>query len=494
MLTEFARLGGVVLAIQPRPRMVDCRPAEQVLPATARDVTVSELPQVLDELLPFDVRIPDQPHIWVHHRRLDDLDVYFLANTSLESEGAASVLIRGTGILEEWSLWSAMSPTLHQGNDGVVALHKKSHEDGVSEVVLDFAPGSSHLLAMCGSSQPAVSVEDDARRTTNDARRTCGQRSVDVGSEWNLDLGGPNALTLDRVNLRLREHDWSPPMDILDAQTAVKSSGTGTPFALRFSLDILNPVPPPVHLVLETPEAYRISINGTGVDSRSDAGWWTDISFRKLEVSQYLRSGNNEIVLSGIQRSNVELESVYLIGDFGVQSQRIGPEGVHKGLAFDRYSPSFQITRLPTQAVPHTPLDGPALELTSQGLLFFAGTAKLSQTVLVPDFTGPAFLEIVNLYAAVARIRLNGQLAGRVAWPPSRLEVTGLLRPGTSLLEIELVSTLRNLLGPHHVAGGDREITSPNTFRDKRRWTDDYILMPFGFDRVVLRHSVHCQS
>jgi hypothetical protein len=35
--------------------------------------------------------------------------------------------------------------------------------------------------------------------------------------------------------------------------------------------------------------------------------------------------------------------------------------------------------------------------------------------------------------------------------------------------------------------GSERDITSPNTFRDKRRWTADYILMPFGFDRVLLK-------
>jgi len=48
------------------------------------------------------------------------------------------------------------------------------------------------------------------------------------------------------------------------------------------------------------------------------------------------------------------------------------------------------------------------------------------------------------------------------------------------------VGTLRNLLGPHHLDGGDLAWTGPDQFRDKRRWTDDYILVPFGFDGVRL--------
>ena len=55
------------------------------------------------------------------------------------------------------------------------------------------------------------------------------------------------------------------------------------------------------------------------------------------------------------------------------------------------------------------------------------------------------------------------------------------------MIEIELVGTLRNLLGPHHITGGDVEWTGPAQFRDKSLWTDDYILVPFGLDTVTLR-------
>jgi len=93
-----------------------------------------------------------------------------------------------------------------------------------------------------------------------------------------------------------------------------------------------------------------------------------------------------------------------------------------------------------------------------------------------------------HLRAALAHVRVNDQHVGTVAWEPHRLDLTAAWRPGENVIAIELVGTLRNLLGPHHLAGGDLGWTGPDQFRDYTRWTDDYLLVPFGFDGV----SVEC--
>ena len=67
-----------------------------------------------------------------------------------------------------------------------------------------------------------------------------------------------------------------------------------------------------------------------------------------------------------------------------------------------------------------------------------------------------------------------------------RVPIAALARPGHNEIELELVGTLRNLLGPHHLAGGDPSRTNPEQFRDKTRWTDDYLLTPFGWEQVRL--------
>jgi len=272
-------------------------------------------------------------------------------------------------------------------------------------------------------------------------------------------------------------------MHVLDAHGLVADAGTGSPFALRFTFDAdVRPVGP-VYLVVESPERFEITVNGQSV--AGDEGWWTDISFRKVDVSAAVQAGRNEVVLSGTFALDTELESVYLVGGFGVAGRRIGEENRFNGQVFDRYAPDFHVTDLPDRA--QAQAGGLVLDLTAQGMAFFTGRATLRQTVTPPARGGRTVLEIHNLRAAVAHVRVNGQQMGTVAWPPHRVDVTEGWRAGENVVEIELVGTLRNLLGPHHRAGGDLAWTGPSDFRDQSRWTDDYILVPFGFDGVTLK-------
>jgi len=491
LLREFAAAGGPVLAIEPLPTLINGRPTGgPVLPATARPVALRpRFPQlrsgqagqaldtltgVLDELLPFDVRVPGRPAIWSHHRRIGDraggADCYFLANIDADSGGIATVQLRATGRLETWDPATGDARPL-----------PSRQRDGITEVVLDFPPAGSHLLVL-HRDQPPATVEPITERVVAE---------IPLGDAWRLALGDPNALTLDTPQVRVGdEGDWSEPLHVLDAHTTVAEAGVGAPFALRFRFDVAVRPADPVYLVVESPECaacaskFDIAVNDQPVSS-ADAGWWTDISFRKVDVSGAVRAGRNEVVLSGVFGRDMELESVYVIGDFGVAGRRLREENRYNGQVFDRYAPDFRVTDLP-HCVRAEDTGGLSIDLTAQGLPFFAGRATLCQTVALPPLEGRVMLEIQNLRAAIAHVRVNGQQIGTVAWPPHRVDITGGLRPGENVIEIELVGTLRNLLGPHHLTGGDLDWTGPGEFRDKSRWTDDTILVPFGFDGVTL--------
>ena len=117
---------------------------------------------------------------------------------------------------------------------------------------------------------------------------------------------------------------------------------------------------------------------------------------------------------------------------------------------------------------------------------FFAGRVTLTQQVQLPAISSNLCLAIDHLAAALVQVKVNGRPAGAAAWPPHQVQIAEYARVGENTIEIELVGTLRNLLGPHHLAGGDPARTNPEEFRDKTRWTDDYILTPFGWDQVRL--------
>ncbi len=469
LLREFAVAGGPVLAIEPVPTLVNGRPTDTpMLPETTRPVRTDTLPTVLDQLLPFGVRVPGRPAIWAHHRRIDDADCYFLANTDLDNGGVATVQLRGTGRLESWD------PAT-----GEVRPLPSRQSDDLTEVVLDFPPVASHLLVLHSGETSEVCETSEVS-----VERVVAE--IPLGDAWGLTLSGPNALTLDTPQVRIGdEDDWSKPMHILDAHSAVAEAGVGTIFALRFTFDVSVCPANPIYLVVESPARFEITVNGQPVSS-DDAGWWTDISFRKVDVSAAVQAGRNEIVLSDVFAGDTELESLCVIGDFGVTGRRVGEENRYNGQVFDRYAPDFRVADLPDRVQGSDKSDRLSVDLTAQGLAFFAGRATLRQTVTLPALDGRTVLEIHNLRAAVAHVRVNGQQMGTVAWPPHRVDVTEGLRAGENVVEIELVGTLRNLLGPHHRAGGDLAWTGPGDFRDKSCWTDDYILVPFGFHEVTL--------
>jgi len=486
LLEAFAEAGGPVVAIQPVPTLINGRSTDDpVLPKTTHVATVGELPDLLDDLLPFDVRVlgdavlhPRRSSIWVHHRRIGQMDCYFLANTDRETGGVATVQLRDQGRVEGWD------PAT-----GDVGSLPSSERDGYTEIVLDFPPVGSHLLVLHRGNEPPESGKKRAIQPTTD--RIVAEIPLD--DAWQLSLGGPNALTLDAPQLRLGdEEERSKPMHVLDAHAAVAGAGVGAPFALRFTFAADVCPRSPVYLVVESPERFAIAVNGQPIAS-DDAGWWTDISFRKVDMSAAVQAGRNEVVLSGTYARDTELESVYLIGSFGVTAHRLGRESRCAGQVFDRYRSDFRVTNPPDRVRANERSDGLSIDLTAGGLPFFAGRATLRQTVSLPILGGRAVLEVQNLRAAIANVRVNGQYAGAIGWPPHCIEITPALRTGEgdgrcpNEIEIELVGTLRNLLGPHHRAGGDPEWTGPRDFRDKSHWTDDYILVPFGFDGVTLR-------
>jgi hypothetical protein len=455
-----------VLALEPVPTCVEGLPAtEGVLPSTARLVDLQALPRVLDELLPFDARVEGRPDVWVHHRRCADLDLFFLANTSLEIGGKARVRLRGCGALERWDLVSGAVEPLGCRQDGAWV-----------EAELDLPAVGSQLLALRPDMRPI---------SPPPAPITARELALSDGA-WQVELRGPNALTLDHAALSAAGGDWSEPLYILDVHTRMAELGVGTPFALRFDFEAEAISAADLELVLESPRHFTISFNGVEIPTQADNGFWRDTAFRRLALpGAALRRGHNEIILRGSFRTDSELESMYLTGAFGVQMRRLGEEKRSNGLVFDRYAPERRITPAPVSI--SGPDSGGSIDLTAGGLAFFAGTAVLTRKVQIEQPpTGAVYFSLGRLNAAVARLRVNGQDMGALAWEPLRWEIGGALRAGENLLEIELTGTLRNLLGPHHLNGGDPVYTGPDSYRGPRGWTEDWILVPFGFGEAKM--------
>ncbi|MFO8080682.1 MAG: glycosyl hydrolase [Armatimonadota bacterium] len=112
-----------------------------------------------------------------------------------------------------------------------------------------------------------------------------------------------------------------------------------------------------------------------------------------------------------------------------------------------------------TSYVPEAvPADFPLRPLEDLGMGDFAGTVAYDIDLYITpgDTERRLFLDLGEV-GQVARAWLNGEELGESAWPPHRVEITGLVLPGINELSVEVTTTLANQAARENVVEMARE-------------------------------------
>jgi len=155
----------------------------------------------------------------------------------------------------------------------------------------------------------------------------------------------------------------------------------------------------------------------------------------------------------------IQVDACYLIGEFGVRSV--------DGLQFELTAEPDQVT---------------AGDLTQQGYPFYTGTMRLTRRVNLDAIPDRAVLELVGLHATLAIVMVNDRPAGSIFVRPHQVEITHLLETGDNTIEIALVGTLANLIGPLHDPENVNGWVMPSRFFEGGDQPRVYSLVPFGFE------------
>ena len=160
---------------------------------------------------------------------------------------------------------------------------------------------------------------------------------------------------------------------------------------------------------------------------------------------------------------DTEIESIYLLGNFGVRSLDEYTYGDRRAIFTGH---RFAITERPDV------LD--VAKITESGHLFFAGNMELKTSLVVEKREGIRyFLKLAALNAPCAELFVNGKNAGLYMFTPHEKDITDLLINGENELVFNLYSGNRNMLGPHHKPAGEIYDVGPATFTDIHGWSDD---------------------
>ncbi|HOL66564.1 MAG TPA: glycosyl hydrolase [bacterium] len=302
------------------------------------------------------------------------------------------------------------------------------------------------------------------------------------GDTWKVSLSEANVLVLDRPEYRLSAQEWQPGEEILRLDRIVREKlGLAArggamvqpwarkknprprklPVSLKYSFTAEYLPSGNLFLAIEKPELYRIKINGQEVSPDMDCGWWVDRSLKTLPIDPaILRPGSNQLLLEcDYDENHPGLEVVYLLGNFGVRVEN---------------------NQLLLCQPPETLKTG---DWTEQGLYFYAGSVSYFATFKPSLDTGQRlFLHLPDYRGVAARVFVDGQLAGVVAWPPNEIEITALVAGKNEVtLTVEIVGHRRNSHGPFHLKEKWPAWTGPAQFvPEKDNWYDGYQVVPCG--------------
>ena len=399
----------------------------------------------------------DIPEITYCERRLADMDVYFFVN-STEQTYHANISV-GTHIMDP--VTGELYPF-----DGAHEFKKYA-----SLVVID--------------------DRSERKEVTKRAER----KPLPLDGVWQIDSVTENCLTLDYCDYAF-DGEYQGNAYILDVMYHALELERDTHIKMSYTVKISD-LPRSLFLVCETPEIFTIKVNGKLAD-KTDRGYFRDRSFRKMDITDLLVVGENRIELetdfrqSPIVYENMakskafeseknkltfdtELEQIYLVGDFSVET-----EGSFEELARNasRFSGAFSIGK-PRKEIT---LD----RMERQGFPFFAGTMTVSRSFAADstDF----MLDFVKYGWNVVKAEINGKALPPMMWEPFTQDISEWLHVGENKISLTLTGNLRNMQGPFHLAIGESHSLGPSEFYRRKcvwgggieKWNDGYCFLNHG--------------
>ena len=191
----------------------------------------------------------------------------------------------------------------------------------------------------------------------------------------------------------------------------------------RFTIE--KRLPDPLYIVIERPDLYTIKCNGKEVSAKKDS-WWLDKAFGKINITSAARVGENIVTIKASPMTIYhELESAYVLGNFALEAADSG------------------FTIVPARLLKLG-------KWNEQGCPFYAAGVSYKQRFRISQPSGRYFVSLPDWYGSVAGVLVNGRSAGYIYCRPWECDVTKFVSAGVNSIEVVVIGTLKNTLGPHH--------------------------------------------
>jgi hypothetical protein len=435
LIEKFVSVGGKLVAFS-KPSLVDGSENERL-----KDMFINKPGNILiidelsDDIISSHLKNRDLVFTGLsggdlyHHRRImNDGQVIFLANSSLTDAAEGSLEVAGKDVVEMNTL------------SGELTGYPGALNDNKINISWSIPPAGSLLLFISDKEKDYPVTERAATMVT-----------VETNSNTIIKRDGENALMIDFCDIELGNtvlkelhtfnaadtifkhygfkngNPWNTSVQFKRNTVDRDTFGINTGFKVKYYFTVKGKFDmTSIKMVVERQQLWKVSINGTEVKAE-EGKWWIDRLFNVFNIGSLVRQGQNTITLTASpMRIHSEVEPVYITGDFSVTPDKKGFIIEAPALAFKTGS------------------------WKSQGMPFYSWGVTYSREFNIDASDGTWEVSLGKWNGTMAEVYVNDQPATVIAFPPYKTDVSALIRPGLNRIDVKVIGSLKNLLGPHH--------------------------------------------
>jgi hypothetical protein len=464
IIKQFAEKGGTILAFS-SPSRIDGKDNEEIKNFFAQNAHIVHLKELTADVIrqyfsSEDINFENvSKGNLLHHRRvMNDGDVLFLVNSSLNETTTGTVRIRGKDAVE-----------LNTLSGEIVDYAEKTDKNNIT---LDFniPPAGSLLLY----------ISDKRQNLTATKQSYSNYAEIPASGKISVRPTDANVLTVDFCDLYIDTvklfdmhvfdaadrafkyhgfrdgNPWNTSVQYKDNIIRRDTFTTGGfravyKFTLSEGCEVKG-----MQAVVERPWLYKVSLNGKEI--RPTQNRWLDREMRLFDIGKEAQTGENSLTLElSPMKIFAEIEPIYILGNFTVRP-------VAKGWKLNPPAEEFSTG-----------------SWKNQGWAFYSQQVSYRKTFAVGDLGKHYRVRLGNWLGTVAEVSVNGKSAGVIGFEPYSVDVSGLIQKGNNTVEVTVTGSNKNLLGPFH-NNPHPGLVSPWHFRGVRKYPsgNDYQQLDYG--------------
>lgn len=483
LFIEFIEQGGTVIVFGKIPPYVDGLPSKEAEklyyhPKTIWYATAKEALNAI-KLLPNDFEVVDEfeiedADILTMYREIPEGSMLICCNHDRVNKHEICIRINGQGAIEKIDLVAGHSEYIPvHYNEQLEKMEFVDNLGAVETAVYILHKGMPwEETSPCFSyihphaARPIVAGLDLKTNITRDMPNTfpldmCRYYHAGVWSEimpvWKAQKELREKLNMQQIwyNGAPQRYTWADKPHEND----------GTPVELEFEFTVAEEGVKNLKAVVEELQDYSVFCNGKEIYLQGQilsGEYYLDPAFQMVEIpAEYLKVGKNVLVLQMKYEQRMELEDIYLLGDFEVNRKHELAKEEGQLMMGDWCS----------QGYPHY----------GGGMTYHFKTGKLPKT------EGRVGLFLQEWEAAVVEVTVNGKHAGDIGWKgQDGIDITDYLKEENEI-EIKVITTPRNIFGPFHQKYDACVRSSFKDFRTENgNYTKEYVVRPQGLMKTVV--------